>query len=81
MNNPFFAAANLILELHTKRAEYSKPEHATAEVYWLSEKLNDIASIARCVGDHDAGSTIADAAKYWKQYGKKPALFAEGKTA
>lgn len=81
MNNPFFVAANLVLELHAKRAEYTKPMNATSEVQLLAGKLEDLASVAITVGDRDAGFKLFDAAKYWKQYGKKPTLFTVGETA
>ncbi|HDG4082621.1 TPA: hypothetical protein PCU81_002427 [Staphylococcus aureus] len=81
MNNPFFAAANLVLELHAKRAEYTKPMNATSEVQLLAGKLEDLASVAMTVGDRDAGLKLFDGAKYWKQYGKKPTPFTEGETA
>lgn len=81
MNNPFFAAANLVLELHAKRAEYTKPMNATSEVQLLAGKLEDLASVAMTVGDRDAGFKLFDAAKYWKQYGKKPTPFTVGDTA
>lgn len=74
-DNPFFAVANRILETHTKRAEYIRPHNAQGELEWLADKLIELAKTAYFVGEIKAADEINDAAKYWKRYGKKPALF------
>ncbi|GAA3911586.1 hypothetical protein GCM10022405_40920 [Gibbsiella dentisursi] len=81
MNNHFFAIANQLLELHAKRAEYTRPRYASAELNWIADKLFDVASLARCVGDDAAAAKIADAARYWQEYGRKPEIFTEDVSA
>ncbi|MDS0826050.1 hypothetical protein [Serratia marcescens] len=78
MSNPFYAAANLVLALHTERAKYTKPQYATSEVNWLAGKLQDLAGVAKCVGDDNAGFAIDRAASTWVNTGRKPAPFPTG---
>lgn len=81
MNNPFFAVANRVLEMHTKRATYIKPHNLQGDLEWMADKLIELAKMAYFVNDFKTGDRIAEAANYWKQYGKKPALFTEDVSA
>lgn len=81
MNNPFFAVANRILDAHTTRATYMKPRNRTHDIEWMTDKLSELAHMAYFVGDSTTARKIDDAATYWKQYGKKPALFTEDVSA
>jgi hypothetical protein len=78
MSNHYYAIANKLLALHAERATYTSPRYATAEILWLAGKLQELAGVAKCVGDDTAGITIDRAALMWIKTGRKPEPFPAG---
>lgn len=81
MNNPFFAVANRVLEMHTRCAMHMTIRNPARDIEWMTDRLNDLALMANYAGDFRSGEKIAEAARLWEQHGTVPALFIEDVSA
>ncbi len=75
--NPFYDAANAVLDRYEKYMQHLKPERAVRESAFAVIALGQVADAARYAGHPAASIVIENAAKYWHRYGKKPAPFSE----
>ncbi|CAI2533339.1 Uncharacterised protein [Serratia ficaria] len=80
-SNPFFDAANAIVATYEDRIQYMNPKRTVRELPRATLALEHLADAARYAGRTKTSDAIAEAAKYWEHYGKKPALFTEDTTA